>query len=104
MDIHAISGSQLNSLQNNSVYEARVSVIQRDFQVQEIIHPSVQKFLDTYPDVMSGIPPDGKVHRDSYCKIDLLPRATSKMLRSYRLTPLERPELDSQIEKMLENI
>ena len=79
-----------------------MSVIQRDFKIQEDIHPSIQAILHKYPAVMSGIPRDGTVHRDSYCKIELLPGATSKMLRSYRLTPLERKELDTQIDKMLE--
>ena len=70
-DIHEISASQLNSLHKNSVYSARVSVMQRDFKVQEIVHPAVQRILDRYPTVMSGIPPSGKIHRDSYCKIEL---------------------------------
>ena len=57
----------------------------------------MQKILDKYPAVMSGIPPDGTVHRDSYCKIELLPGDTLKMLRSDCLTPLERKELDNKI-------
>ena len=101
-NIHETAASQLNSLHMNSVYSARISVIQRDFKVQEIIHPAVQKILDRYPTVMSDIPPDGTVHRDSDRKIELLPGATSKMMRWCRLTPLERKELDSQIDKMLE--
>ena len=37
-----------------------------------------------------------------YCTIDLIPGATPRLLRSYRLTPLEKTELAKQFEKMLE--
>ena len=94
-----ISASQLNSLNKKSVY-----VIQRDFKVQDTINPLLAGILSKFPRVMSGIPPDGTVHRESYCNIDLIPGATPKMLRSYRLTPLERKELDAQVEKMLKTV
>ena len=100
--VNLISASQLKSVPDQCIFKAYVSMIQRDFKVQEDVHPLLRKVLDKYPSVMSGNPPDGSISRDAYCTIDLMPGSTPKMLRSYRLTPLERTELDAQVAKMLE--
>ena len=100
--VNLISASQLNPTPNQCIFKAYISMIQREYKVQEDVHPLLRFVLDKYPAVMSGIPPDGKISRDSHCTIDLMPGSTPKMLRSYRLTPLERSEVDTQVEKMLE--
>ena len=84
------------------VYKALVLVIQRYFKVQEHVHPEIPVTLDKYPTVMFGILTDSTMKRNSSCNIDLMPGAAAKMLRSYRITPLERDELDTQVAKMLE--
>ena len=44
---------------------------------------------------------DGLSERDYQATIDLLPGATPRMMRGYRLTPKERAELVEQIKKMI---
>ena len=86
--VNLISASQLNPTPNQCIFKAYISMIQREYKVQEDVHPLLRFVLDKYPAVISGIPPDGKISRDSHCTIDLMPGSTPKMLRSYRLTPL----------------
>ena len=83
-------------------YRARITMIQRDFQVQTQIHPDLASVLADFPTVLSGVPPDGSDSRTAHCTIELIPGSTPRLLRSYRLTPLEKAELSTQIQKMLD--
>ena len=79
-----------------------VHVIVRDFKVQENMSPLFQTIVDQYKDtVMSGKSPDGTFPREYTASIKLLPGASPRMLKAYRLTPKERKELDEQIKKLL---
>ena len=79
-----------------------VQVIVRDFKVQKVIPEALQPAVDKYSDtVLSGKPPDGNHCREYAATIDLLPGATPRMLRAYRLTPKEREELETQVAKLL---
>ena len=79
-----------------------VQVIVRDFKIQTDVPVALRDTLEKYKDtVMSGKTPDGTFPRDYKANIELLPGATPRMLKAYRLTPKEREELESQIAKLL---
>ena len=80
----------------------QVNIIIRDFKVQTDIPRLLQPVIDAYREnVMSGKPPNGEVPRDYRASIELLPGATPRMLRAYRLTPKELQELNEQVQKLL---
>jgi hypothetical protein len=81
----------------------QVHVITREFKAQTNVAPLLRPILAQYRDtVMSGKPPDGTFEREHKATIDLLPGATPRMLRAYRLTPKEKQELDEQVAKLLD--
>ena len=94
MELDVISASKLKPL-----HEKSVNVI------KEISKYKGTFILNIKPISISFLfedPPDGSVQRGSYCKIDFLPGATSKMLRLYLISPWEREDLDAQVDKRLE--
>ena len=74
-------------------------VVQRIFETQTDIDPLLQDILEQESTIWNAT--DGLSEREYQASIDLLPGATPRMMRGYRLTPKERAELEEQIKKMI---
>ena len=74
-------------------------VVQRIFEAQTDIDPMLQDILEQESTIWEVT--DGLSEREYQASIDLLPGATPRMMRGYRLTPKERAELEEQIKKMI---
>ena len=74
-------------------------VVQRVFEEQTDINPALKEILEQESSIWESS--SGLSDREYQATIDLLPGATPRMMRGYRLTPKERAELVEQIKKMI---
>ena len=82
-----------------SLLDSMALVVQRICEAQTDIPPELQPILEEECSIWEAA--DGLSHRDYQAVIDLLPGATPRMMRGYRLTPKERADLIEQIKKMI---
>ena len=76
-----------------------------ELQPLGMAHPELSKILQEYsdvfpPDLPRGVPPERRALCENIKAIPLEPGAQPKKQRQYRLSPLERSELDRQVEYM----
>lgn len=60
--------------------------------------PVVRKFVDVFPEELSGVPPDLEVE---FC-IELVPEMKPISIHPYRMAPAELKELKGQLQNLLD--
>ncbi|KAL0554215.1 hypothetical protein IC582_008132 [Cucumis melo] len=80
-----------------TTFLAHVVLVQREMLKPEDV-PEVKKFLDVFPNDLSGLPPDKEIE----FIIELLPRTTPISQAPYRMAPSELKELKVQLQELVD--